>query len=139
MSKLHNVVIEERTWGPPYEYFSFETVEGSRKITAVARDNTGDMSLIRITAEQAREVVDALEAAIVDLETPQVGDTIDSAKALKKLPRGSILRNPVTGAAYWRNFDGWSNQRSTGIGWGADEALTVAGGALELLHIGEGK
>lgn len=138
MSKQHEVTIEEKSWGDPAEYFSFEADGEPRKITAIARDCTGDMSLIRITVEQAREVVDALEAAIVDLETPQVGDVIDSAKVLERLPRGSILRNPDIGTAYWRNGDGWFNPR-TYTGRSAGEALSIAGGLLELLYIGEGK
>lgn len=138
MSKIHNVDIEQRSWMNSDEYFSFEVDGEPRKITAIARDNTGDLALIKITAEQAREVVDALEAAIVDLETPQVGDTIDSAKVLEKLPHGSILRNPITGSAYWRNSDGWLTyyahyERCAG------DVLSIAGGALELLYVGEGK
>ena len=138
MSKKHDVIIKEGSWMDSAEYFSFEVAGESRKITAIARDSTGDLALIKVTAEQAREVVDALEAAIVDLETPQVGDTIDSAKVLEKLPHGSILRNPIVGTAYWRNGEGWFSP-STYTGRSAGEALSIAGGSLELLCIGEGK
>ena len=138
MSKKYDVDIEKQSWTDPAEYFSFEVDGEPRKITAIARDSTGDMALIRITAEQAREVVGALEAAIVDLETPQVGDMIDSARVLEKLPGGSILRSPITGSAYWRNGDGWFNPRAY-TGLTAEVALAAASGALELLCIGEGK
>lgn len=138
MSKKYNVDIEQESWTNPDEYFSFEVDGEPRKITAIARDGAGDLALIRITAEQAHEVVDALEAAIEDLETPQVGDMIDSARVLGKLPHDSILRNPETGSAYWRNSDGWFNPR-TYAGRSASEALSIAGGSLELLYVGEGK
>ena len=138
MSKKYNVDIEQESWMDSGEYFSFEVDGEPRRITAIARDSTGDLALIRITAEQAREVVDALEAAIVELETPQVGDMIDSARVLGKLPDGSILRNPETGSAYWRNSDGWFNPR-TYAGRSAGEALSIAGGALELLYVGGSK
>src|SRR5699024_5307782 len=133
VSKIHNVDIEQRSGMNSGEYFSFEVDVEPREITAMARDSTGDLALIRITAEQAREFVDGLEAAIVDLETPQVGDTIDSEKVLEKLPRGSFLRNPISGSAYWRNSDGWLSsyahyERCAG------DVLSIAGGALELLY-----
>ena len=138
MSKKYNVDIEQESWTDPDEYFSFEVDGEPRKITAIARDGAGDLALIRITAEQAREVVDALEAAIVELETPQVGDVIDSAEVLEKLPRGSILRSPITGSAYWRNSDGWLTPRAY-TGRSAGDVLSIAGGSLELLYVGEGK
>lgn len=138
MSKQHDVDINEPGGSDPAEYFSFEVDGEPRKIKAIARDCTGDLALIRITAEQAREVVDALEAAIEDLETPHVGDTIDSAKVLEKLPHGSILRSPETGSAYWRSIDGWCSP-NTQEGWGAGDILSIAGGSLELLYVGEGK
>lgn len=138
MSKKYNVIIEQESWMDSDEYFSFEVDGEPRKITAIARDNTGDMSLLKITAEQAREVVDALEAAIVELETPHVGDTIDSAEVLEKLPHGSILRSPITGSAHWRSVDYWFSQY-TYSGRTAGDMLSFAGGALELLYIGEDK
>lgn len=137
MSKKHDVVINE-SGSNPAEYFSFEVHGESCKIRAIAQDCTGEMSLIKITSDQAREVVDALEAAMVDLETPQVGDTIDSAEVLEKLPLDSILRNPITGAAYWRNSIGWLTSY-THYERGAGEVLSIAGGSLELLHIGGSK
>lgn len=138
MSKKYNVDIEQGSWTDPAEYFSFEACGEPRKITAIARDSTGDMALLKLTAEQAREVVDALAAAIDDLETPQVGDTIDSAEVLEKLPNGSILRSLITWSAYWRDRGAWHNPVST-HGMDAYIALAAAGGRLELLHIGEGK
>lgn len=138
MSKQHEVVITKRASGDSDEHFSFEASRWSRRVTAIARDNTGDVTLLRITAEQAREVVDALAAAIDDLETPQVGDIISSTRELEKLPNGSILRSPATGRAYWRDRGAWHNPVST-HDMNAYVALTAAGGPLELLYIGEDK
>lgn len=136
MGKRQQLMISKGAEGTPREYIALDTRGVARLVTVIVQDVMDDMTLVRLTAEQARELSDALGAAIDDLRAPQVGDTICLPRELEELPDGSIVRSTATGAPHLCRGGLWGDELG---GLSALEVFLDSGGVFELLHIGEGK